>query len=224
MFSAMYSSRSSAASSPHSASTTRVPLLEGVRDVLEEDQAEHDVLVLGRIHRAPERVRHRPQLRLVTGRGAAVGLACLAIVSRCLHSPHRPGTDTRSRIAAQDTTWDVLPYTLLRRVANPGRFPAPQVLDPDFRGVSAAGNTGIYAGSPPSRRLGSPPVVEVEQIAEEEFVLLAWVGSWSIGKGGVRLTPFQETFQFAGIQHRNVKSPAPSRPRLSCRCAASANP
>ena len=45
MFSAMYSSWSSAASSPHSASTSAWALLEGIGDVLEEDQAEGDVLV-----------------------------------------------------------------------------------------------------------------------------------------------------------------------------------
>ena len=46
--------------------------LEGVGDVLEEDQPEDDVLVLGGVHRAAQRVGHRPQLGLITGRGAAV--------------------------------------------------------------------------------------------------------------------------------------------------------
>ncbi len=41
-----------------------VLLLEGVGDVLEEDQPEDDVLVLTRIHRAAQRVRSRPELRL----------------------------------------------------------------------------------------------------------------------------------------------------------------
>ena len=41
-----------------------VLLLEGVGDVLEEDQAEDDVLVLGRVHVAAQRVGHLPELRL----------------------------------------------------------------------------------------------------------------------------------------------------------------
>ena len=53
----------------------RVALLEGVGDVLQEDEAEHDMLVLGGVHRAAERVGHRPQLGLVAGRGTAVGSA-----------------------------------------------------------------------------------------------------------------------------------------------------
>ena len=40
----------------------RVGLLEGIGDVLEEDQAEDDVLVLGGVHAAPEGVGHLPQL------------------------------------------------------------------------------------------------------------------------------------------------------------------
>ena len=49
-----------------------VALLEGVGDVLQEDQAEHDVLVLGGVHRAAQSVGHGPQLGLVAGRGAPV--------------------------------------------------------------------------------------------------------------------------------------------------------
>ena len=41
-----------------------VGLLEGVGDVLEEDQAEDDVLVLSGVHAAPKRVGHAPQLGL----------------------------------------------------------------------------------------------------------------------------------------------------------------
>ena len=37
-----------------------VPLLEGVGDVLEENQAQDHVLVLRRVHRAPQRVGHAP--------------------------------------------------------------------------------------------------------------------------------------------------------------------
>ena len=47
-----------------------VHLLEGVRDVLEEDEPEDDVLVLGRIHRTAQRIGHAPKLGLVAGRGA----------------------------------------------------------------------------------------------------------------------------------------------------------
>jgi hypothetical protein len=42
----------------------RVLLLEGVGDVLEEDESEDDVLVLGRVHVVAELVRHLPELRL----------------------------------------------------------------------------------------------------------------------------------------------------------------
>ena len=44
-----------------------VPFLECIGDVLEEDQAQDDVLVLRRIHRAPQRVGHAPQLGLIPG-------------------------------------------------------------------------------------------------------------------------------------------------------------
>ena len=40
-------------------------LLEGVGDVLEEDQAEDDVLVFGGVHAAAQRVGHLPELGLV---------------------------------------------------------------------------------------------------------------------------------------------------------------
>jgi hypothetical protein len=50
-------------------------LLEGVGDVLEEDQAQDDVLVLGGVHRTAERVGHLPELGLVADRRAAVLLA-----------------------------------------------------------------------------------------------------------------------------------------------------
>ena len=44
-----------------------VGFLEGVGDVLEEDQAEDDVLVLGGVHAAPQGVGHPPQLGPVVG-------------------------------------------------------------------------------------------------------------------------------------------------------------
>ena len=54
----------------------RVLLLEGVGDVLEEDQAEDDVLVLGGVHAAAQRVGHLPELGFVADGGAAVLSPC----------------------------------------------------------------------------------------------------------------------------------------------------
>ena len=51
--------------------------LEGVGDVLEEDQAEDDVLVLGRVHVVAQRVGGRPEL----GFEAEVGAGVLAETS-----------------------------------------------------------------------------------------------------------------------------------------------
>ena len=51
----------------------RAALLEGIGDVLQEDQSEDDVLVLGGVHRAAQGVGHRPELGLVAGGGPAVG-------------------------------------------------------------------------------------------------------------------------------------------------------
>ena len=49
-----------------------VLLLEGVRDVLEEDQPEDDVLVLGCVHAAAQGVGHLPELGFVADRGTVV--------------------------------------------------------------------------------------------------------------------------------------------------------
>jgi hypothetical protein len=46
-----------------------VLLLEGVGDVLEEDEAEHDMLVLGCVHAAAQSVSHLPQLGLIADVG-----------------------------------------------------------------------------------------------------------------------------------------------------------
>ena len=56
----------------------RVQLLEGVGYVLQEDQAQHDVLVLGGVHAAAEGVGHTPQIGPVVGNGAvaAVSVGC----------------------------------------------------------------------------------------------------------------------------------------------------
>ena len=47
-------------------------LLEAVGDVLEEDQAENDMLVLRRIHVVAELVGHQPELRLEADRGGGI--------------------------------------------------------------------------------------------------------------------------------------------------------
>jgi hypothetical protein len=49
----------------------RVCLLEGVGDVLQEDQAEDDVLVLGGVHAAAEGIGHLPELGFVADGGGA---------------------------------------------------------------------------------------------------------------------------------------------------------
>ena len=50
----------------------RVALFEGVGDVLQEEEAEDDVLVFGGVHRSAQRIGHRPQLGLVADGGSAV--------------------------------------------------------------------------------------------------------------------------------------------------------
>ena len=66
-----------------------VPLLEGVRDVLEEDEAERDVLVLGRVHVAAHLVGRRPQLLLEADGGAVL----------LLWEPYSPSTASLVTIA-----------------------------------------------------------------------------------------------------------------------------
>ena len=44
--------------------------LECVRNVLEENQTENDVLLLGRVHVVAQRIRRRPKLRLKSKWGA----------------------------------------------------------------------------------------------------------------------------------------------------------
>jgi hypothetical protein len=51
-----------------------VLFLEGVGDVLEEDEAEHDVLVLGRVHAAAQGVGGLPELGLEAEVGGGVVL------------------------------------------------------------------------------------------------------------------------------------------------------
>src|SRR5215813_9903803 len=51
----------------------RVLRFEGVGDVLEEDQAEHDVLVLGGVHATAQRVGHLPEPRFIADDRPVVG-------------------------------------------------------------------------------------------------------------------------------------------------------
>ena len=57
--------------------------LEGVGDVLEEDQAEDDVLVLGRVHVVAQRVGGGPEL----GLEAEVGGGVVALGHTFCHEP-----------------------------------------------------------------------------------------------------------------------------------------
>jgi hypothetical protein len=49
-----------------------VLLLEGVGDVLEEDQPQDDVLVFGGVHAAPQGIGHAPQFGLIADGGAVI--------------------------------------------------------------------------------------------------------------------------------------------------------
>ena len=72
-----------------------VRFLEGVGDVLEEDKAEDDVLVLGGVHRAAQRVGHFPELGLVADVGGG-RLGSLLGVLRFGHmAPRGPHTDRK---------------------------------------------------------------------------------------------------------------------------------
>ena len=77
-----------------------VPLLEGVGDVLEEDQAEDDVLVLGRVHVAAQLVGGGPELLLEADERAALAVAAAGVPlplspSRPPWSPPVPGPHRR---------------------------------------------------------------------------------------------------------------------------------
>ena len=75
----------------------RAALLEGIGDVLQEDQAEDDVLVLGSIHRAAQGVGHRPELSLVTSGGPTVGGSSPAVsLLRRSRSSHTGDLPTRT--------------------------------------------------------------------------------------------------------------------------------
>ena len=72
----------------------RVHLKEGVGDVLEEDEAEDDVLVLGGVHAAPKGVSHPPKLGLVACQSAAARFGVRArgrpSPSHCRHDASPP--------------------------------------------------------------------------------------------------------------------------------------
>jgi hypothetical protein len=65
-----------------------VLFLEGVGDVLEEDEAEDHVLVLGGVHAAAERVGHLPELGFVAD-GGGRGVGGRRVLLRLRHAlPH----------------------------------------------------------------------------------------------------------------------------------------
>ena len=70
--------------------------LERVRDVLQEDQAQDDVLVFGGVHVVPQGVGGLPELRLEAaigvGRFVDVDLACVLHATRILFLPVAAGT------------------------------------------------------------------------------------------------------------------------------------
>ena len=64
-------------------------LLEGVGDVLEKEEAEADVLVLGCVHAAAQRIRHLPKLSFVTNVGPVVCLFLIVLLSTGHYPKHR---------------------------------------------------------------------------------------------------------------------------------------
>ena len=83
-----------------------VGLLEGIGDVLQEDQTENDMLVLGGVHAAPQGVGHQPILGLVA-RGRAVGPGSSAVVPRPCH-PLLPPAVRPESVKSNVTTWTSL--------------------------------------------------------------------------------------------------------------------
>ena len=77
-------------------------LFEAVGDVLEEDQAKHHVLVLGRVHVVAQLVGREPELGLEAQVGGAVagGLGLAGGFGLCCLLRHRLGTHQGHRIAA----------------------------------------------------------------------------------------------------------------------------
>ena len=103
MFSPRYSSMSSG---PYPSavfdSKPGVQLLKGVGDVLEEDEAEDDVLVLGGVHAAPKGVGHPPERGLIARQSAALlGLRLRVRPSRsyCRHGDSLPRLDVERNLS-----------------------------------------------------------------------------------------------------------------------------
>ena len=67
-----------------------IDFLESIGDVLEEDKAQDDVLVLGSVHATPQGIGHLPQLGLIAS-GGPIALCVRRYPSRrrhcVLHSP-----------------------------------------------------------------------------------------------------------------------------------------
>jgi hypothetical protein len=74
----------------------RVLGLEGVGDVLEEDQAQDDVLVLGRVHVVAQRVGSSPELGLEAEVGAGRGPSCRGL----LHFGHMSPSGQSMRVGS----------------------------------------------------------------------------------------------------------------------------
>ena len=123
-----------------------VHLLEGVGDVLEEDEPENDVLVLGRIHRAAQSVGHAPQFGLVARRGALIpSLGGRGLPCRTGHRRRRLTIVTLRRLGRPDEACDEIrllpagvvqierPAQLLQAI--PGEF-RQQLVESDLPGAS----------------------------------------------------------------------------------------
>ena len=87
----------------------RVLFLESVGDVLEEDEAEDDVFVLGGIHTATQRVGHAPELGLVADGGAACLTARQVALGLCL----RPWLGSRHPILPELRRFPLQPAELV---------------------------------------------------------------------------------------------------------------
>ncbi len=107
-------------------------LLEGVGDVLQEDQAEHDVLVLGGVHGAAQRVGHRPQLGLMAGRGPAVRFRLRAALlllsgSSSRHAPgDPPSQESDSRLKSSHSLQSAADPPVARRRADRSGAGSPE--------------------------------------------------------------------------------------------------
>ena len=69
---------------PNAGDQLRMMLFEGIRDVLQEDQAQHGVLVFGRVHVVPQLIRRQPHLGLEAQIGRGILLLGRLFLSRLL--------------------------------------------------------------------------------------------------------------------------------------------